>query len=218
MIVTENWIRDNATRGGIGWTKSQLSALGVKWPPPKGWLESLIGKEITPAAALKFESKHQDRMAALARNKADIAKTPWLPAKQSRLQKFSNQLRQKPTQAEMAVLKMLIERRVKFQFQQTFISKHAAYIADFRIKTRCHDARLIVVEIDGSYHDWRREYDERRTRWFNERGIRVIRFSNRTVLDNPDAVIEGIMAFRPKKTRKTFDVDQLCWRKRRNGI
>ncbi len=32
--------------GSGGWNKTQLALLGVDWPPPKGWIEKLIGKEI----------------------------------------------------------------------------------------------------------------------------------------------------------------------------
>lgn len=31
-----------------GFTRDQLAAWGVPWPPPKGWLKALISKEKTP--------------------------------------------------------------------------------------------------------------------------------------------------------------------------
>ncbi len=63
------------------------------------------------------------------------------------------------------------------------------YIADFY----CAAAKL-VVEIDGSQHfeDNGREYDEERTRYLNNLGIEVIRFSNRDIWQNFNGVCEMI--------------------------
>lgn len=38
-----------ATRNG-GYTKAQLSALGVAWPPPRGWKKSVVGRGIDRTA------------------------------------------------------------------------------------------------------------------------------------------------------------------------
>jgi hypothetical protein len=43
--VTEALIRECATARG-GWTKRQLEALGVDWPPQKGWIERVVGTHI----------------------------------------------------------------------------------------------------------------------------------------------------------------------------
>ena len=61
-----------------------------------------------------------------------------------------------------------------------------SYIADFY----CHVAKL-VIEVDGDSHDERREYDEKRTYWINQRGVRVVRYTNDDVLKNVDGVIRG---------------------------
>ena len=61
------------------------------------------------------------------------------------------------------------------------------FIADFY----CHEAKL-VVELDGMSHDQRQEYDDRRTAFFAERGIRVFRVMNDDVLTDVEAVVRGI--------------------------
>ncbi len=63
------------------------------------------------------------------------------------------------------------------------------YILDFY----CSEEQR-AVELDGSVHDnpWRREYDEERTAFLEDQGIRVIRFRNGKVLDQRDAVLEAI--------------------------
>jgi very-short-patch-repair endonuclease len=62
------------------------------------------------------------------------------------------------------------------------------YFADFA----CLDARL-VVEIDGSQHQDRAEYDARRTATLEAFGWRVMRFDNYEVLTNPVGVGDTIL-------------------------
>ena len=53
MILTRENIHDGAS-SECGWNKEQLSILGVKWPPKKGWLSKLIGRTISDADYAKF--------------------------------------------------------------------------------------------------------------------------------------------------------------------
>ena len=64
------------------------------------------------------------------------------------------------------------------------------YIADFF----CYQAKL-VVEVDGSGHYDPKEMqkDERRSEYFHNFGIRVLRFSNADVNRNFSGVCEAIM-------------------------
>ena len=65
------------------------------------------------------------------------------------------------------------------------------YVADFA----CMAARLII-EVDGSQHgdEENLKRDERRTRWFESNGYRVIRFWNNDISRNIDGVLEAIYA------------------------
>lgn len=63
------------------------------------------------------------------------------------------------------------------------------YIADFA----CIEAGLIV-ELDGSQHADAVEYDERRTRYLEGQGFRVIRFGNLDTLTNIEGVLEMVLA------------------------
>jgi len=56
MIVTRKWINDNKTKGGA-WTKSQVNALGLPWPPLVGWARRLEGSVITDDKRKIFEAK-----------------------------------------------------------------------------------------------------------------------------------------------------------------
>ncbi len=62
------------------------------------------------------------------------------------------------------------------------------FIADFY----CHQADL-VVEVDGSVHQKQVEYDLARDRYLQERGLRVLRFTNQDVERNLEAVLTEIL-------------------------
>ena len=55
----------------------------------------------------------------------------------------------------------------------------------------CRRAKLIV-ELDGGHHDT--EADDRRTRWLETQGYRVIRFWNNQVMNDMDSVVRQIAA------------------------
>ena len=97
------------------------------------------------------------------------------------------QLRNNATSSEALLWKALRGRNAggyKFRRQQGI----GSYILDFY----CPELRL-CIELDGSSHDHKYEYDERRTAFLNEQGIKVVRFHNEVVLANVDAVVREIV-------------------------
>lgn len=56
MKITRKYIMDNRTERGA-WTQAQIEALGLTWPPRKGWIDRVCGNEISPANQSLFESK-----------------------------------------------------------------------------------------------------------------------------------------------------------------
>jgi very-short-patch-repair endonuclease len=98
------------------------------------------------------------------------------------------ELRKSLTAAEAVLWKSLQRRQLlgkKFRRQASI----GRFIVDFY----CPECRL-VVELDGAPHfaPLRIEYDAERTEYLSQRGIRVIRFENRVVYENLDAVLETI--------------------------
>jgi very-short-patch-repair endonuclease len=61
------------------------------------------------------------------------------------------------------------------------------YVLDFYFA-----AAKLCVEVDGEAHDWRVGRDNRRDAWLRERGIEVVRYPARAVLDAPDMVAQQI--------------------------
>lgn len=53
MRITREFIMAGRSARG-GWSQYQLSILGVHWPPKKGWVDRVTGKEITDAQAQSF--------------------------------------------------------------------------------------------------------------------------------------------------------------------
>ena len=96
-------------------------------------------------------------------------------------------LRKGMTDAERLLWQHLRNRRLqgcKFRRQHSI----GPYIADFV----CAD-KMLVVELDGGQHSERVGYDERRTRYLEAKGYRVIRFWNNEVLQQTDAVLSSIL-------------------------
>jgi very-short-patch-repair endonuclease len=68
-------------------------------------------------------------------------------------------------------------------------------IGDFVVDFACPAARL-VIEVDGSQHreDETLVRDEKRTRWLESQGYRVLRFWNNDIARNVNDVMEAIYA------------------------
>lgn len=76
MRITKEWLFKHQTDGG-SWTRDQLVAIGVKWPPLAGWIDRVIGKEINDREKQRFEARksvkqcRQELNALIAAQRAD---------------------------------------------------------------------------------------------------------------------------------------------------
>ena len=94
-------------------------------------------------------------------------------------------MRKNPTEAEDKLWQAIRDRKLEYKFRRQHpIDK---FIADFV----CIEAKLII-EVDGEIHSTQKEYDHARTYILNDIGYRVIRFSNKDVLNNFLIVLEKI--------------------------
>ena len=104
-----------------------------------------------------------------------------------KVRKRAQELRRNPTSVEKRLWEHLLNRKLgRFKFRR----QHpiGRFIADFY----CHNAKL-VVELDGEIHAGQVGYDTSRSLWFEERGIRVIRFQNIEVENEIENVIAEIL-------------------------
>jgi very-short-patch-repair endonuclease len=113
----------------------------------------------------------------------------------ARLTGYARAMRRQMTEPETRMWLQLRAARfegIKFRRQKVV----GRYIADFA----ANDPKL-VVEIDGETHDVDDERDRVRTRYFEEQGYTVLRFSNADVMRNLDGVLtrlsEVIASLRP---------------------
>ncbi len=101
---------------------------------------------------------------------------------------LARKLRQNPTDVEKNLWTYLRDRRLlgfKFRRQHPI----GSYVADF-----CCLEKRLVVELDGGQHAQRSVHDLARTNDMKKEGFRVIRFWNNQVLENPQGVLESIVA------------------------
>jgi very-short-patch-repair endonuclease len=103
-----------------------------------------------------------------------------------KLKPIARQMRHIPTPAEEQLWQKLRNRGVhgaKFRRQHVI----DRFIVDFY----CHEARLII-EVDGSIHDYTQDEDAIRQEFLESLGLRVIRFSNGDVMRQMEGVLERI--------------------------
>jgi very-short-patch-repair endonuclease len=102
--------------------------------------------------------------------------------------KRAGELRKNMTEAERKLWSLLRKKQVggkKFRRQHPV----KTFIVDFY----CHECKL-VVEVDGNIHqlEEQKEYDNERTYELEQLGLKVIRFTNDQVLQQPEMVIARI--------------------------
>jgi type I restriction enzyme M protein len=104
----------------------------------------------------------------------------------SGLVETARELRGKQTPAEEMFWELVRNRKflgLKFRRQHQI----GSYVTDFY----CHEQRL-VVELDGGIHDTRKEKDQKRDRYLESQGLRVLRIKNEELLDSPQTCLETI--------------------------
>ena len=100
---------------------------------------------------------------------------------------FRKALRNNMTPAEATLWRALKGRSVgglKFRRQQGI----GPFILDFY----CPECRL-AIEVDGTSHDYKPDYDEERTAYLRAQGVTVLRFSNQQVFSCLDGVLAEIL-------------------------
>ena len=98
----------------------------------------------------------------------------------------AKQLRTNLTEPERRLWYRLRANRLGVKFQRQVVL--APYIADFAARSE-----RLVVELDGDTHAGRETYDAARTKALEDRGYRVLRFTNADVMTNLDGVLHAIL-------------------------
>ena len=128
-----------------------------------------------------------------------------------RLIEEAKRMRKEPTDAEAALWELLRDKKLGDKFRRQHL------IDDFIVDFVCLSKNL-VIEVDGGYHNdfTQKEYDQQRTLYLNEKGFKVIRFTNEEVLGNTEAVltkIKDILVNTPNfsKQNNTFENNEVAF-------
>lgn len=98
----------------------------------------------------------------------------------------ARKLRKSSTPGEIELWKLVKNKQVlSYQFRRQRPIKN--YIVDFY----CKELRL-AIEIDGSSHDYKVEYDQKRQEKLEELGITFLRFSEKDTKENPGYIVNEI--------------------------
>ena len=95
--------------------------------------------------------------------------------------------RKNPTEAENILWQALRGDQLEAKFRRQHLI--GDYIVDFVCLKKA-----LVIEVDGGYHNDKQqlELDEERTLWLNQKGYKVIRFTNEEVIGHLDEVLKSI--------------------------
>jgi very-short-patch-repair endonuclease len=101
----------------------------------------------------------------------------------------ARKLRKNMTNAECTIWRHLRNRgliNLKFRRQVPI----GEYIVDFL----CYE-KMLIIEVDGGQHSWQQDHDQKREKFLEKQGFKVLRFWNHDVLKNINGVAEKIMEF-----------------------
>ncbi len=99
---------------------------------------------------------------------------------------FRKHLRNNSTEAEIKLWSLLRQRRISgIKFRRQY--QIGSYIVDF-VSLR----KKVVIELDGGQHLTRKQYDKKRDEYIAKKGYKVLRFWNRSVIEDVGAVLEEI--------------------------
>ena len=102
---------------------------------------------------------------------------------------FARHLRKNQTDAETVFWQEVRNRRFKgLKFRRQ------VRVGRFTVDFLCETEKLIV-EIDDSLHEDKKEYDADRTEVLNTQGYRVIRFTNADIYEDIVAVLDRLFDF-----------------------
>jgi len=134
-------------------------------------------------------SNHSKREESVEPDTSGIKKTPGFVTADLQnyryLKDFRENLKKNPTEAEKLIWEYLRNKKTGHKIRRQHVIDN--FIVDFVcIK------KQVVIEIDGEIHLQQQEYDMLRTNTLNEKGFKVIRFTNAEVFANPVIVAEKI--------------------------
>jgi len=109
----------------------------------------------------------------------------------------AKEMRANPTPAESFLWEQLKSKKLDIKFRQQHL------IDDFIVDFVCL-SKLLIIEVDGKIHESQIEKDLERTKILENKGYKVIRFTNEEVIGNIDEVVSKISAELEKRPALSF--------------
>jgi very-short-patch-repair endonuclease len=108
-------------------------------------------------------------------------------AKRDELLRYARENRKHPTKSEMAMWAVLRNKQLsELKFRRQHVIE--PYVVDFACR-----AKMLIVEIDGGYHEFSGNADQERQSYLEDRGWRVLRFMSDDVESNAESVLTVIV-------------------------
>ena len=122
--------------------------------------------------------------------------------------KLARKLRRQQTETEQKLWSFLRSRQLQgYKFRRQYS------IGNFIVDFCCFEKRL-VVEVDGGQHIAQSMKDERRTKYLQDLGYRVLWFWDNEVLNETESVLERILLFLENPHASGSTRRQDSWRSR----
>ncbi len=182
-------------------------------PPPEGWQTQSDGVVDSPQGSVVDSPKRLQTQSdgelgshppesspntGIGRNSANYFKLPYNP----KLKERARALRKAGNLPEVLFWQRVHKKKFKgYDFDRQKIIGN--YIVDF-FCTNC----FVVIEIDGSSHDNKQEYDAKRDTYLKSLGLEVIRIPAQDVLNDLDATMKWL-SDHPALTRTGIDKSTL---------
>ncbi|MBD3244658.1 MAG: DUF559 domain-containing protein [Candidatus Moranbacteria bacterium] len=128
-------------------------------------------------------------------------KIKFIPKYNSNLVRESRLMRKNQTKAEKEIWgKVLSRKQTGYKFRrQKPINR---FIVDFYCKQL-----LLIIEIDGKDHEYKKDYDKEREAYLKKMGFEIIRYTNEEIIDNLKEIKENLydkLKLREKELLKKF--------------
>ena len=162
------------SKGGECWGGSGPSGIA----PPRRWQRNRGSEENPPAPLFQRGGMWGSSGPSGIAPPRGESMRPYNP----RLKGLARGLRKNMTDAEISLWQRIRKDRLNgYRFYRQRVIGN--YIVDF-----CSPRRKLVIEVDGSQHIDRREYDAERTEFLELMGYQVLRFWNNEIMNNIDVV------------------------------
>jgi len=102
-----------------------------------------------------------------------------------KLKAYARELRKRSTLPEVLIWMKIKGKALGVEFHRQ------VPILDYIVDFYCHEI-FLAIEIDGEYHQFKKQYDKQRSDQLEKVGVKILRFKNDEVLEEIENVIDTL--------------------------